>query len=157
MLLQHYFGKEPVENGMGEELPGWLDGREYSLSSPGAMTDAFSKSIKNGSFPNALNWLSKVGLTVPAAPGLAISASSNKSQGVSEPVGVSGTLDVLKQLLIEYQVKVPGGAPPVLCLDEANAMQSWTSEADLKDRKTITAFLVNVSSASIFEGCIEVI
>ena len=63
MLLQHYFGKEPVENGMGEELPGWLDGREYSLSSPGAMTDAFSKSIKNGSFPNALNWLSKVGFS----------------------------------------------------------------------------------------------
>ena len=98
-----------------------------------------------------------VKLTVPAAPGLAISASPNKSQGVSEPVGVSGTLDVFQQLLREYQVKVPGGAPPVLCLDEANAMQSWTSEADLKDRKTITAFLVNVSSASIFEGCIEVI
>jgi hypothetical protein len=96
-------------------------------------------------------------LTVPAAPGLAISASPNKSQGASEPVGVSGTLDVFKQLLREYQVKVPGSAPPVLCLDEANAMQSWTSEADLKDRKAVMNFLVNVSSASIVEGCIEII
>ena len=105
-----------------------------------------------------------VKLTVPAAPGLTANISAaNIFQVIlglfknSEPVGVSGTLDVLKQLLREYQAKVPGGAPPVLCLDEANAMQSWTSEADLKDRKTVMDFLVNVSSASIVEGCIEII
>jgi hypothetical protein len=93
------------------------------------------------------NWTSSAEAGLAAINNAAI-CRSVRSLVLSKPLEVSGALDVLDQLFKEYQDKVPGGAPPVLCLDQADVLRSWTSEAEIRDKKAVMAFLVHVRVVS---------